>query len=392
MGPNEPGVVNSSADIDVQLGRPNRFEIDLDAIAYNAATIRGLVGSEPSIFAALKGDAYGYGVLPVAQTVLSAGVDAISLVNIADAIKLRRHGVSAPILLYAGVLIDADVVAAIERYDLMPTVLDLETARLLSYRIRRELKVFVKIDVGLERLGVVPEHAPFFVASVAALPRLKVQGLYSHMHVPDRSDIARYIEWQFGRFDSAVRRVSEGGVQVPVTMIASTSVLSVSATKMNLNAIDPGLVFFGLDQHGPGLRGTGLRSAFHALKTRLIQIKDVTRTDFLGVAPFAIGGPMRVGVIPIGRYDGMDALCCGQVLVGGLRVDTLGTPTTEHTRVDLTRVPSATVGDEVIIVGRQGREEISPDEVAQSRGLSSGGMVALGIRETVQRVYLRTRD
>ena len=129
-------------------------------------------------------------------------------------------------------------------------------------------------------------------------------------------------------------------------------------------AIDPGLVFFGLDRHGPGLIGADLQSAFHSLTSRLVQVKAVTRTAFRDVAPFSIAGPMRLGVFPIGRCDGMDTVCCPHVLVHGVRVNILGVPTTEHTRIDLTRVPQARVGDEVVIIGRQGRDEISPAEVA----------------------------
>ena len=386
--PREPLIGNSRDEVHSLLSRPNRFEIDLDAIAHNAATVRRLVGPKQHIFAALKGNAYGYGVVAVADTVLSAGVDAISLVNVADAVKLRRHGVSAPLLLYAGVLIDANVIAAVEGYDLMPTVLDLETARFFSSRIRHDLNVFVKVDVGLERLGVAPDHVEDFIVSVIALPRLRLYGVYAHMHVPDKGGVTPYLEWQFGRFKSALEQVRRTGIEIPIAMIASTSVLEASATQMNLNAIDPGLVFFGLDQRGPGLSDVGLRSAFHAVKSRLVQIKEVTRREFLDVAPFSINGSMRIGIIPIGRYDGIDMFCCGQVLVGGLRVNMLGAPTTEHTRVDLTGVPDARVGDEVVIIGRQGREEISPYEVARHRGLSSGGMVALGIRDSVPRVYL----
>jgi len=245
----------------------------------------------------------------------------------------------------------------------------------------------VKIDVGLERLGVAPDDAVNLMAAVAALPRLNIHGVYAHMHVPENRGVTPYMAWQFGRFEGVLARLREAGFRIPIAMTASTSVLLASATTMNLNAIDPGLIFFGLDRHGPGLIGADLRPAFHSLTSRLVQVKVVTRTAFRDVAPFSITGSMRLGVIPIGRYDGMEALCCPHVLVHGVRANILGAPATEHTRIDLTHVPQARVGDEVVIIGRQGRDEISPAEVARYRGLSSAGMVALGIRESVPRVY-----
>jgi alanine racemase len=173
-------------------------------------------------------------------------------------------------------------------------------------------------------------------------------------------------------------------------MVVSTGVLNIFPDRMSLSAIDPGLVFFGLDRQGPGLRDAGLRPALRALKSRLIQVKGVVRAEFTDRAPFRIGGQMKIGIIPMGRYDGIDAVCCGEVLVRGARVHVLGTPYVEHTRIDLTHVPDAEEGDEVVIIGKQGRAEISPEEVAERRGLSSPGMLALAIRDSVPRVYLRT--
>lgn len=376
---------------DVTLGRPNRFEIDVDAIEHNAAVLRKLVGATPWIFAALKGDAYGYGIVEVARAALAGGANGVSVVSVADAVKLRRHGISAPVLLYPGTLPDAHVAAAVKQYDFMPTVLDLDAARLYSSRRHPPQKVFVKVDVGLERLGIAPEHAVEFVAAVAAMPGVTVEGVYSHMHRPDGPGVTPYLEWQFGRFRSVLDGLRNAGIHVPLTMTASTSVLQASTSTMTLNAVDPGLLFLGLDARGPGLGDVGLRPAFVALKTRLVQVKDVARTEFWEQAPFPITGPLRMGVIPIGRSDGMDGICSGEVLVRGMRANLLGSPNTEHTRLDLTHVPGAAVGDEVVLVGRQGPGEITADEVARRRGISSGGMIALGIHQSVPRIYLRSK-
>jgi alanine racemase len=198
-----------------EIGRPNRFEVDLDAVAHNTEVVRKLVGPGPRIFAALKADAYGYGIVEVARTVLSSGADAISLVNLFDGVKLRDHGISAPLLLYAGAWPTADVVRMLDRYDFMPTVLDIRTAELISSLCRRELKVFVKVDVGLERLGIRPDGLVDFVAELTRLPRLKVHGIYAHMHVPDGPEVAEYLQWQFDRFTSALERLQQSGCVVP---------------------------------------------------------------------------------------------------------------------------------------------------------------------------------
>ena len=369
------------------LGRPNRFEVNLNAIAHNARAIRRFVGPSCTIFAALKANGYGYGIATVAPVLIAAGVDGISLVSVSDAVALRQRGIEAPILLYPGAPLSGSNIAAIEEHALMPTVLDLDAADLLSARARRTLRVFVKIEVGLERLGIEPADAQRFIQALAQLPRLIVHGVYAHMHVRDNLPLA-YLDWQFGKFTAVLAQLEAAGIEVPVRMTASTAVLEAASTRMNLNAIDPGRVWFGLDKGGPGLQTLDLRPAFVALKTALVQAKSVRREAFQDVAPFALREGMRIGVLPIGRFDGMVSLCCSHVLVRGVRVPILATPSIEHTRIDLTDVSDARAGDEVIIIGHQGDSEISPDEVAACQGLQSPGMLALAIRETVPRVYL----
>ncbi len=381
--------VATSAEEGEAPARFNRFEVDLDAIAHNATAIRRLVGSNCTIFAALKADAYGYGIAAVAPVVLAAGADGISLVSLADAISLRRGGIEAPILLYPGDPQTVPTIAAIDEYNLIPTILDLEAGRALSLQARRPLQIFVKIDVGLERLGIAPEEALGFIRTLMSLPRLAVRGVYAHMHVRGDTGGTPYLEWQFARLMAVLKQLEAAGIHVPVRMTASTSVLEVVSTRMNLNAIDPGRVWFGLDRKGPGLDTLDLRPAFVALKTALIQVKRIDREAFRDLAPFPIRPAMRIGIVPMGRFHGMVSLCCGEVLVRGVRVRVLATPSIEHSRIDLTDVPDARPGDEVVVIGRQGNTEILPDEIATDQSLASPGMVALAVREAVPRVYCR---
>src|SRR5437660_6750786 len=146
-------------------GRPNRFEVDLGAIAHNAATIRRLVGPSCKIFAALKADAYGYGIAAVAPAVAAAGVDGISLVSVADAVSLRQRGLEAPILLYPGVPLSAAGIAAIDEHALMATVLDLDAGRALSAQAWGAGRGFAQLYVGPARLVHDPAAVAHFILS-----------------------------------------------------------------------------------------------------------------------------------------------------------------------------------------------------------------------------------
>ncbi len=369
-----------------QFSRPNRFEVDLAAIAHNTGQVRQIVGAEAQIFAALKANGYGFGLLEVAEIVLSAGADGIAVADLRDAIKVRQHGLRAPILLYPGILPAVDIARAVEEYDVMPTIVDDVSAQAYSNGVDGTIRVWVKVDVGAGRLGVPVEEAVPLIKAVSQSHKLTLHGVYTHLHMPGGDETEAYAAWQFRRFETVLRQLESEGIRFPLRMAASTSPLLFSPD-MKLNAVDPGHMIYGLVPPAPTTFVPELWPVFRALKSRLIQVKRFQRDKFPGLAPLPLREGMRVGVIPIGLMDGMRLVSCGQVLVRGRRVP-LGPLNIEHTRVDLTDVPEAQVGDEVVIIGRQGEAEISPQEVIERNNLRVGEL-APAIRDTVPKVYLR---
>ena len=369
------------------LSRPNRFEVDLDAIGHNVREVRRLVGDSTKISAALKGNGYGFGLGPVAKTVVSSGVDMISLVDLSEAVSLRELGIDIPILLYPGNSLEADTVAAIEANDLMPTIYDFESARIYSAHARHTIRVLVKLDVGLERFGITVPRAVDVIKRVGDLPNLAIQGVYAHVDVPDRPGADAYIDWQFACYSRVCNALESAGVPIAIKMVASSAVLEYSPA-MTLSAVDPGHMLFGLSPPSPRAVEVSLRPAFHALKSRLIHTRTVERSEFVDMAPFPIREGMRFGVIPIGLRDGMASINAGRVLVRGVSVPILGSLSLEHTRVDLTEAPSAQVGDEVVLIGAQGDSVIEVEEVNTRQGFGVKAELAIAVRESVARVYV----
>jgi alanine racemase len=364
----------------------NRVELDLGAIAQNTREIRRLVGPERRIVACLKSNAHGFGLIEVAATVLAAGADAVAIVNLGDAVRLREAGVSSPIMLYAGMIPDDRTAAVVDELELMPTVLDLRSAGIFSAQAKREVRCLVKIDVGLQRLGLDPREAVDFIRELVRLPRLVFHGLYTHMHVIGGATAERYLDWQFRRFTDVAAALERAGLPAPLRFAASSSVLALS-TAMNLNAVDPGRLFYGLLAPTEALGGCAFRPAFRCLSSRLVQVKQVVRSAFADLAPFPVREGLRMGVAPIGRSDGMEALSTGHVLVRGRRAPILMRPSLEHTRIDLTDVPCATVGDEVVIIGRQGEAEITPADVTGRLAMDPGEL-AVGLRGSIERRHI----
>lgn len=366
--------------------RPNRFEIDLGAIAHNLSQVRALVGSAVQIVTALKADAYGFGLLPVANTVVAGGADAIAVADLADAAALRADGIEVPILLYAGHLIDATTVNAIERHRVMPTLFDVRSAEALAALVRAPVPVFVKIDVGLERLGVIPQQADALISRILELPNLTLRGVYTHVDVPESPQAEAYVAWQLERYAGTCAALQARGVDIPMKMAASSAVLRCSPVS-SFDAVDPGHLLFGLTPPGPVEVELDLRPALVALTSQLIHVRALQRTEFTDLAPFPVTPGMRFGVMPIGLRDGMASLTCGEVLVRGQRAPILGAVSLEHTRIDLSAIPEAEVGDEVVIIGRQGSGEIAPQEIIDRQGFGVQAALGLAVRSSVPRSY-----
>jgi alanine racemase len=363
--------------------RPNTLTVDLDAAAHNVRAVRGLIGAERKLFAVVKADGYGYGAREMGAVFLRNGADYLAVADLSEGVRLRQHGIKAPILVYPNSLPEA--AADTLGHGLIPALVDLDAARAYSHAATGPCEIFVKIDVGLERLGVPAETAVKTILAMLELPRLRLGGICAHPHAEVGSDPA-YADWQLGRFTAVVDELEARGVRVPVRLSAATPwVLRFPHTY--LNAVDPGRMLYGMVFPGE-TPPVPLRSTLYAFTTRVIALKDLEpRERFAAEAPFPVGAPMRLGVIPAGSADGLKWLHAGHVLVRGRAAPVIGSPSLEHTRIDLTGVPDARVGDEVVIIGRQGDLEITPAEVASRHGLGLHH-VATTVGPRVSRVYL----
>lgn len=368
------------------LARPNSFEIDLNAIASCTRQVRVLLGPDITFFATLKANAYGYGLLPVAQVVLAHGADALSLASLPDAIALRDAGIQVPILVYAGLLPSAEVVEAFEHYRLMPTLHNAELLDGFARHARQPLGVAVKVDVGPERIGVPAGQAEAFIAAINRHPLLRVDLINAHPNVRGGARAAACLAWQHEQMMQLGAALGRAGSTVKWRMMASSKVLRMSGGAMLLNAADPGAALFQPLDASSLPPGAG--QPFRALKSALIEVRRVTRTEYLDEAPFDIRPGMRIGVLPIGYSDNVHRLHAGCALVRGRRVPLVGNAALEYMRIDLSDVPGAQVGDEVVLIGEQGGSAITPEEAAQHQKAARIIDLALQVGTAVPRRYL----
>lgn len=348
-------------------GRALQLEIDVGAICANARAVMQAIGPHTRLYACLKGDAYGCGISHVAPALSREGVRQFAVGSVSDAIAIRQAGVDGEILLYPNCLPDA--VTAIESYGLTITVNSVEEARAWNSAATRPLPAFIKIDVGALRSGVLPHAAGHLADAVRRLEKLFVVGAYAHLHLPDPVRMRPHALHQLEVFNSAVRQIETAGMELRTKMVAGTAAV-MEFPEMDLDAVDPGRMLFGIGFAGT-TRSLALRPAIRRWTTRLLLVKQVAPADVAPYpAPFELSRPMRIGLAPFGWGDGIPRRLHpdARVLVRGKRIPLLPPSHFEHMRLDLTEVPGASYGDEVVLVGQQGTATVSLSEVSAWAG------------------------
>jgi alanine racemase len=247
------------------------------------------------------------------------------------------------------------------------------------------------VDVGLFRAGAMPADAPQLFETVKRLRKLEPRGLYSHFFSYGAEPTPNHFRWQFSNMRSAAAAAIEAGLRLPIAMVSSTSAV-LDFPEMDMTGIDPGRVIYGLGQARTDQRPAKFRPALIAFKTRLLMRKSLGAVDTGGFpAPFAVRAGMTIGVLPIGWGDGLPRKLPdgAAALIRGQQVPLLNPVHLEHLRIDLSGVPDARPGDEVVLIGRQDGLEIPLAEVAQSWGIDATTFHGQ-MRDHIWRRYLRS--
>ncbi len=369
---------------DDALLRGSWIEIDLQAIRHNFRELRAQLGTHVKIYACLKRNGYGCGAGPVAAVLSDEGADGFAVTSLLDAIAIRKEGVSKPILLYPG----AGIAAArmIESLKLTVSISSIEELR--QWRsVTESMQVFVKVDLGFFRAGATPLSVQNLLSAALNDPHVSVDGIYAHMsELPSmRSSAARA---QFDRMLKIVEDADRLHLRPPLVMMSSTEGV-LNHPQMDFDAVDPGALFVGISE-GPALaRPMDLRHALKTIRTRLVSVKRVDHSlgaipDIRGLRPGVV-----LGVIGLGWGDGLPRQIHHDAvgLVGGRRAPLLPPAHLEHIRIDLTDIPEARFGDEVVLLGKQGDQTITHEQIASQWGTDLVGLYAQ-LRDHVPKLYL----
>lgn len=345
--------------------RPTVMEVDLDSLCANYRTLMRLVGPSCQVFGVIKGDAYGMGMIPVAKALVETGCQRLAVASPDEALALRAAGVDESILILGPSPVEA--ASELVRHDVTSTVTDLEFARALNQAASeqgRSARFHLKVDTGMGRIGFLPEDLDPVLDQLAMMTGLDFEGVFTHFATADEPGEA-YVRQQFRRFGDVLDLLRVRG-QMPRLRHVCNSAATLRFPEMHLDAVRPGVILYGMfpsEECGPG---AGFRPVFR-LVTRVALVREMPPGAGLSYGlRYMTRGNERIAVLPVGYYDGYRRILSnrGQVLIRGQRAPVVGRICMDQTLVNVTRIEGVQSGDEVVLIGNQGGERITPEEMA----------------------------
>jgi alanine racemase len=348
--------------------RPTVAEIDLHALAHNLKGIRRKVGRDVNVMAVVKANAYGHGIVEVATFLQRQRVDYFGVANAEEGVALREAGITAPIHIFT--IPATTQIPLCSSFGLEPTVCTETDARLLNeqaQRSKKTLSVHVKIDTGMNRIGVRLRDLSKFVRILGSLRRLEIKGVYTHFAEADRRE-KTFSRHQLELFHQALEALRVAGVVPEVVHCAgSAGILDLPESYFSL--VRPGIMLYGYYPSGETTESVHLKPVL-TLKSRVSLVKWIEPGESVSYGRrFTARRRTKIATIPLGYADGYMRLLTGQsdVLIGGHMVPTVGTICMDQLMVDV-GTKNVRVGDEAVLIGRQGRKLISAWDLASKIG------------------------
>ncbi|MCE1254652.1 MAG: alanine racemase [Anaerolineae bacterium] len=360
------------------------LEINLNAIQNNVRQFKRLTNK--AVMAVLKANAYGHGVTGVARAVAEAGADWCAVARLEEALALRKKGINLPILVLGYTQVEC-IPAAIE-HDISLAVFDAAVTQQYLEKIQQHggrLKVHVKIDTGMGRLGLFPQEGLDFISWLQQQPGIEVEGLFTHFARADEPALITTPQ-QIKLFKELVQRL-EAANRRPRWVHACNSAGVFNYPEAYFDMVRPGISLYGLNPSAE----TQIPSDFSPAltwKTRLVSVKNYPPGYGISYSHiYTTSANERIGVIAIGYADNYRRTNGNIALVAGKRVNVVGRVCMDQSMVQLDRLPEARVGDEVVLIGHQADAFISADEVAAIWKTANYEVVA-NLADRLPRIYV----
>ena len=360
-------------------------EVDLNALLHNLREIQRLSGPDHSLIAVVKADAYGHGAIKVSQTLEAAGVRILGVALVQEGIELRQAGIRLPILVMGSVL--KEQIPPLFEFQLTPVLFQTTLIPLLEKEVENRgivLPVHLKVDTGMGRLGIQPSEFKPFLKKVLTNKRIKIEGIMTHFADADQNQ-PKNSEKQLILWNKVLEELKEFNLNPPYIHLSNSAAI-LSLPGIYSNPVRPGLMLYGYSS----IKDSRLSlEPVLSFKTRVVHLKTVppgTPISYGGT--FVTARQSVIATIAAGYADGYwRALSnSGKVLVHGTRAPVVGRVCMDMTMIDVTGIAGLTIGDEVVLIGKQGQDFISAEEVAGWIG-TIPYEVLCGIGKRVPRLY-----
>jgi alanine racemase len=365
-------------------------EINLDVLRENFQAIRRNAG-ERKILVPVKADGYGHGGVEVSRILSLDGVDQLGVASCGEGSNLRAGGISLPILILSpSTALDIPMIIS---ENLIPSVVDMNFALQLSRQAKEKgkvVQVHVEVETGMGRTGVGYREAPNFILSLMDLENIEVEGIFTHFAAAEEKEKS-FTRDQLRYFEKIKKTLEEKNCQIQYFHAANSAAL-LDLPETHFNLVRPGILVYGLYPSSDSKHTIPVKPVM-AFKTRVVQLQKVSRGKSISYGrTFTTERDSLVAVLSVGYGDGyLRSLSNrGEVLIHSKRAKIMGTVCMDLTMVDVTDIPGVAIGDEATLIGREGNDEITANEVAGWAGTIPYEIIStIGIR--VSKVYLEKK-
>jgi alanine racemase len=363
-------------------------EVDLDNFIGNLEEIKRLIGPQVDFMQVVKADAYGHGAIEISNAALKNGAQMLGVANADEGVQLRISGIEAPI-----VILGPSTVPEIEqiiKYNLTPSVSDVAFAKKLNKALVKsghKLPVHVEVDTGMGRSGIIYSKALKVILEISKMPNITLEGIFSHL--ASSEVIIPYNKYQWRLFHDLLADLKRLNIIIPIQHIDNSGAI-LNYPEFELNMVRPGLMTYGICP-SPENQSKAKLTPVMSFKTSIVLLKSFPDGYGIGYnSTFVTARQTRIATIPVGYGDGYAFILSnqGEALIRGKRAPIVGRVSMDLCTIDVTHIPDCALGDEVVLLGKQGNESISANEMAaKSKTISYEVLCALGKR--APRVFLQ---
>lgn len=350
--------------------RPAWAEISLSSLDYNIKNIIAKVGDNVEIIGVIKADGYGHGSVQVAGVLRKNGVKTFAVATLSEAIKLREHGVEEEIIMLG--LTPSQYADTIVRYHITPVVCDFANADAISReaaKYGKSVEGFVAVDTGMGRIGYQAEdpNAVSEIQKIETLTNFKIKGLFSHFATADAAD-KTYARQQEAKYNAFYEKLREAGVKIPMRTLANSAAV-MELPSVHFDAVRPGIILYGCYPSAEVDKNQLSLKPAMSVKANIMQLKKVPKGTTISYGQkYTAPRDSLIATLTLGYADGYPRPYSpvGRVIVNGVFAPIAGNICMDQCMIDVTDVPDVKEGDEVIIMGSDGKNTILADEIAEA--------------------------